>query len=310
MSTAHNQEEQLPLPQMDAPLGLRLRRAREQAGFSVAEVAEKLRLKSVTVDAMEREDFDALGAAVYVRGYFNSYARLVGLPLVVVDSTFQRNAAPVPELRSTARVSHSRFLFDRYAKRAVYVVLTASIVVPVILLATRDQLPRQGAMLTPLDAPVAGTSAASAGSSVATTMPDGTEFGPPVPAVLPAPRSAAENPVVASLTPFYKTEAEAPAASAPAAPAAPIGQGLVLQFTGDSWVEVLGRDGQRLAYGLLPAGTVREFAPGSVSKVSLGNANAVQVRMNGEATDLAAFRRANVARFTVSSQGTLAPAGG
>jgi cytoskeleton protein RodZ len=303
MSTAVAEEQESSLPHMDAPLGLRLRRAREQAGLSVAEAAEKLRLKSVTVDAMEREDFDTLGAAVYVRGYFNSYARLVGLPLVLVDGLFQREPVAAPELVSTARVSHSRFLFDRYAKRAVYVVLTASIVVPVILLATRDQLPRQGATLTPLDAPVA-----SAPTAMATApAPDATEFGPPLPAALPA-RSAAENPVVASLTPFYKPEAAQPVA-APLPPAS-TSNGLVLQFTGDSWVEVLGRDGQRLAYGLLPAGTVREFAPGTVAKVSLGNASAVQVRMNGEAADLTAFRRANVARFTVSSQGKLAPAGG
>ena len=138
----------------------------------------------------------------------------------------------------------------------------------------------------------------------ATPAPDATQYGPPVPAVLPAARSAAENPVVASLTPFYKQEAEQPAAS-PAATSA--SKGLVLQFTGDSWVEVVGRGGQRLAYGLLPAGTVREFAPGTVAKVSLGNASAVQVRMNGEATDLSAFRRANVARFTVSLAGHAGP---
>ena len=304
ITAANNEDQQMPLPNMDAPLGLRLRRARENAGLGVAEVAEKLRLKSATVEAIEREDFDTLGAAVYVRGYFNSYARLVGLPTVIVDSAFRKETVPVPELRTTARVSHSRFLFDRYAKRAVYVVMTAAIVVPVILLATSDQLPRQGATLT-LDAPVSGVPAAT-GANVAATNPaaDGTEFGPPAPAVIVPPRSAAENPVVASLTPFYKPQLDLP----PVAP--PAGQGLELQFSGASWVEVLGHDGQRLAYGLLPAGTTREFAPGSVAKVSLGNANAVQVRMNGEAADIGAYRRANVARFTVSSQGTLAPAGG
>ena len=258
---------------------------------------------------MEREDFDLLGAAVYVRGYFSSYARLVGLPVVVVDSAFQRQAAPLPELRSTQRVSHSRFLLDRYARRAMYIVLTAAIVVPVILLATRDQLPRQGATLTPLDAPTAGA-ADTRTAAVATPAADGAEFGPPAPEALPAPRSAAENPVVASIAPFYRLPADLPAAPAAPAAVAATGDGLVLQFSGDSWVEVLGHDGQRLAYGLLPAGTTREFAPGSVAKVSLGNANAVQVRMNGEAADISAFRRANVARFTVSSQGTLAPAGG
>jgi cytoskeleton protein RodZ len=307
MSTAaSNEEHQLPLPNMDAPLGLRLRRAREHAGLSVADVAEKLRLKSATVDAIEREDFDTLGAAVYVRGYFNSYARLVGLPLVLVDSAFKRETAPMPELRTTARVSHSRFLFDRYAKRAVYVVMTAAIVVPVIFLATSDQLPRPGATLTPLESPVAGRAVVVPVPGQVAALPrvDGTEFGPPAPAEVAAPRSAAENPVVASLTPFYKPQVELP----PVAP--PAGQGLVLQFTGASWVEVLGHDGRRLAYGLLQAGTSREFAPGSVARVSLGNANAVQVRMNGAAADISAYRRANVARFTVSSQGTLAPAGG
>ena len=309
MSTAITEESQMPLPHMDAPLGLRLRRAREHAGMSVLEVAEKLRLKSATVDAIEREDFDALGAAVYVRGYFNSYARLVGLPLVVVESAFRREAAPVPELHTTARVSHSRFLFDRYAKRAVYVVMTAAIVVPVIFLATNNQLPRQGATLTPLDAPAAVPATATA-STQSSTQPvvDGTAFGPPAPAGVPVVRSAAETPVIASFTPFYKPQADLPPATAATAVAAD--GGLQLQFSGDSWVEVLGHDGQRLAYGLLPAGTLREFAPGAVARVSLGNANAVQVRMNGVATDISAYRRANVARFTVSSQGTLAPAGG
>lgn len=296
MSTATNQAQPLPLPTADVPLGLRLRNAREQAGLSVADVAEKLRLKSVTVEAIEREDFDVLGAAVYVRGYFNSYARLVGLPLVLVDNVFRHRAPPAPELRSTASFSHSRFLFERYAKRAVYVVLTASIVVPVILLATRDQLPRQGATFAPLDAPAA-VEPEPIHPSVQTTA-----FDPP--AIVSAPRSAAENPVVASLTPFYNTQTDLPPIAAPA------GQGLVLQFSGASWVEVVGHDGQRLAYGLMPAGTTREFAPGAVAKVSLGNADAVTVRMNGEATDISDFRRANVARFTVSSQGTLAAAGG
>ncbi len=320
MTTASVEDQQISLPNFDAPLGLRLRHAREAAGMTVAEVAEKLRLKSVTVDALEREDFDALGAAIYVRGYFNGYARLVGVPVVLVDGVFERRQAEaMPELRSTARgVSHSRYLFDRYAKRAVYVVLTASIVVPVILLATRDQLPRQGATLTPLDAPVV---VADNGSPTTPAMPlplpaadvDGAQFGPPAPVA--GGRSAAENPVVASLTPFYKptpTQSQVVAPAAPEPVAAPVANdnGLTLHFAGDSWVEVLGRNGERLAYGLVSAGSTRQFDAAQVRKVSLGNAEAVEVRMNGVVTDLAAFRRANVARFTVSSQGTLAPAGG
>jgi cytoskeleton protein RodZ len=312
MNAASQDEPQLTLPNMDLPLGLRLRRAREAAGLSVQEAAEKLRLKTATIEAIEKEDFDALGAGVYVRGYFNSYARLLGVPTVLVESRFARQPAPVPELQTTARVSHTRYLFDRYAKRAVYVVLTASIVVPVILLATRDQLPQAGATLTPLDAPLDAPrdAAGAAQEGVAATASATTDTIP----VDTSPRSGGDAPVMASLGPFYRAPVAAPEASVPVAPVAqaPVADasGLSLHLTGDSWIEVIGADGRRLEHGLLRAGTARSFPTGAVSRVSIGNAEAVEVRLNGEKTDIDAFRRANVARFTVSSDGSLSATGG
>jgi cytoskeleton protein RodZ len=41
--------------------------------------------------------------------------------------------------------------------------------------------------------------------------------------------------------------------------------------------------------------------------VVLGNASAVEVQQAGSTVDIAPYRRANVARFTVSSDGSLAP---
>ena len=142
--------------------------------------------------------------------------------------------------------------------------------------------------------------------------------GPPAPENLPsAPVEAArgpEIPAMASLTPFYSQSraVDAPAPVSPplvAEPATAEGA-LRLQFSGDSWVEILGHDGGRLAYGLMRAGEVRDFDPAKVARISLGNSAAVEVRMNGAVMDIAPYRRANVARFTVSSDGSLAPAGG
>jgi cytoskeleton protein RodZ len=309
MNPISQDDQQLNLPNLEMPLGLRLRRAREAVGLSVGDVATKLRLKAVTVEALEKEDLDVLGAAVYVRGYYNSYARLVGVPTVLVDGLSGSSRQSVPQLQTSTRVSHSRYLFDRYAKRVVYVVLTASIVVPVILLATRDQLPRPGATLTSLDAPTPAdpsdpgrvADAAASGASVSVVRD---EVGPPARLA----RSAAETPVIASLGPFYQSaETPAPAAIEPPPATAP---GLRLELSGESWVEVLDSDGNRLAHGVFRAGETHDFAFGKVAKVSIGNANAVTVRMNGTETDIAPYRRANVARFTVSSDGSLAPAGG
>jgi len=66
--------------------------------------------------------------------------------------------------------------------------------------------------------------------------------------------------------------------------------------------------GQVLEQGLLHGGDQRSYPTDTVSRVVLGDASAVDVLRDGQAQDLTPFRRANVARFTVSSDGSLAPA--
>jgi cytoskeleton protein RodZ len=83
---------------------------------------------------------------------------------------------------------------------------------------------------------------------------------------------------------------------------------LSLQFEGDSWARVIGPDGRLLEQALLHAGDRRNYAAGEVGAVVLGNAGAVRVSSHGREADLAPYLRANVARFTVSSEGSLAPA--
>ena len=72
-------------------------------------------------------------------------------------------------------------------------------------------------------------------------------------------------------------------------------------------MEVTGRDGQVIEKGLLSAGTTRSFDLREVGAMVIGNADAVTVERNGQPLALDAFQRANVARFTVSSDGSLAP---
>ena len=63
----------------------------------------------------------------------------------------------------------------------------------------------------------------------------------------------------------------------------------------------------RQAAALLRAGDERRYAQGEVGRIKLGDATAVEVQQAGSTVDLAPYQRANVARFTVSSEGSLAP---
>ena len=107
----------------------------------------------------------------------------------------------------------------------------------------------------------------------------------------PQPTASGHETVIASFTP-------PPQVHAPS---------LALQFDGDSWVRITGPDGAVVESGLVKAGEQRSYDAGQVARMVLGNAAQVRLSHDGQPQDLAPYLRANVARFTVSSDGSLTP---
>ncbi len=84
--------------------GARLRAGREKQGLSLAQAAETLYLDPRTLEALEAEDFAALGADVYVRGHLRRYAELIGESPAQLQELYARSArAPHPDL---TRIPH------------------------------------------------------------------------------------------------------------------------------------------------------------------------------------------------------------
>ncbi|MGD9934815.1 MAG: helix-turn-helix domain-containing protein, partial [Dehalococcoidia bacterium] len=68
-----------------ASVGSTLRLAREQRGLTIEQVAQDTRISQRFLEAIERDEFDALPAPVYVRGFirsYSSYLRLDAAPLL------------------------------------------------------------------------------------------------------------------------------------------------------------------------------------------------------------------------------------
>lgn len=266
------------LGQIDRGHGERLRLAREAAGLSAAEVAQRLKMPVRVVESLESGDWSRLDAPVFVRGQLRSYARLLG---VRIDDELPAASASVPiepaRLQPRTYTPPLRRTFDRMMGRMVYIVITALIAVPAWM-ATRSHLDSQVRVQASLDAPVSAPG--PAGDRQVTAR---TDEGP--------------RPLVASMA-LPSRAARAVTEQVPA---------LSLRFNDDSWVEVFSADGGVLERGLLKAGERRDYDRGQVGRVVLGNAGAVEVRGNGDIQDLAEFKRANVARFTVSSDGSIQP---
>jgi cytoskeleton protein RodZ len=262
-------------------IGAGLRKAREDAGMSVADASAKLKMQTHIVEALEREDWVKLGAPVFVRGQLRSYARLLGLPADAIVETVSMPAARPADLVPQTYTPRIQRVAEQTKLRLVYVVLTAAIAVPVWL-ATRPQ------------------AISTEDTSAALELPPG-EALPGDPGVAPAPQPAATgaqaSPLTASMTPMPQ---QRPSTVQPA-------PDLSVSFSGESWVKLSGPDGSVIEQTLIQSGQQRNFAAGQIGKAVLGNAAAVSVRVRGQPIDLTPYIRANVVRFTVSADGSLQP---
>ena len=253
-----------------------LRQAREHAGLSLQEVGSQLKMPVRVVQALEEENWEVLGAPVFVRGQLRSYAKMLKVDIDPYLERADLQGVRPAELVSRSHTPRYQRLLESVARRAVYVVITAAIAVPVWV-ATQSHLKGSSQPTASLD--VVPTSATSAGQSAGADRPS------------PSVAGAQAAPYVASLTPLPRNGTN----------------GLSLRMTGDSWVQIDAPGGANIEYGLLKAGEERSFRSGEVGRVVLGNAAAVEVQQAGSTVDLTPYKRANIARFAVSSDGSLAP---
>ena len=285
----------------DESLGQRLRAVREARGMSREAAAHAMKLPASVLAALEADQFDRIGHGIYLRGYLNKYLQLLDLPQVLADRVLRNHQEP-PPLTTSAGMSHSRYLFERYSGSALYLILTAVIVVPAVLLALRMGWDRRQAHITPLDVPAALLTV----PATQTSAPQAVTVANPAsaPESQPIAKGDGESPYIASMAPF-PAAAEAPTEDVPSSSAA--GHRLRLTLREDSWVEVRDASGKQLEFSLLPAGSVRDYPNDQALDVRIGNANGAVLAADGKPLDLAAFRRANVAHLKVVA-GTAAPA--
>lgn len=170
-------EAELPLE----GVGARLRRAREAAGLSRAQIAATTKIPERHLDAIETGNFAALPARTYAVGFSRSYARAVGLDeagvaaevrseLAVAEPEAQRRTVPAFEPGDPARVPSARFAW--LTALGVVAVLAALFVFWRGFLAPGGELPSILPEETPLVSAAASpaVSAAPSGAVVFTAL--------------------------------------------------------------------------------------------------------------------------------------------
>ena len=241
-------------PAPEGPLGgERLAAARREQQISVHEISKELHLDEAKVKALEANEFDVLGAAVFAKGHMRKYAELVGVDPddVLADYYKMTHTADLPPV--IPRRPKIRQEISPGPWIAAFIVIIAL------------ALAYWWFVLRP-SAPVL-------------------ETAPATPPVSDAADSTLAREDTQSVVEAAATQAEPPAETVVAeAESAPADDGMTrvsLDFSGDCWTEITDANGQRLFFEMGREGRSVELSGTAPFDVLFGNAENVRVRVNG-----------------------------
>jgi cytoskeleton protein RodZ len=282
--------------------GERLAAARREQKVAIADIAKELHIGEEKVEALERNEFEDLGAPVFAKGYMRKYAQLVGLDVDVILSDYAELTAAVDNQPVIKARPRPRREMSPGPWIAVIVVIIA-VVTAYWVFTTRPAWLGLGAPVgqeTPLvnqssEAGAGGSEqmageAAADGQSTAASAEDGAFDD-----------EAADRTLVEQT--LNEEPSFAPQEAAPEPISASPDNGeiqLLLTYSGDCWTEISDATGRRLYFGLGSDGRTVELSGTAPFDVLLGNANNVSLQLNGSVYVIDSIDRLGRARFSVA----------
>ena len=311
--------------------GETLRQARENNGWTLAEVAMKLNLTASSLSNLEAGAFDKLPGHTFARGYIRAYAKLLGMDQTALVHEFDlytgtdANGSSVHSLgriEEPVRISHTIL-------RIVSLLLLIAVIGGGFIwwqdqtsMRTKDliglapeHVEVEGAdgttQIHPLDEPedqaVAEAKVEAQSTVEAQTAEEQTQSSALALPLASAPAATASAPVAAVTSdpsapaaPVAPTPAATPVAPAVAlvesAPVAGAGK-VAVQYNADCWTQVTDATGKVLFGGLKRKGENLEVSGKPPLSLRLGFARGAQVTYNGQAVDVAPFTSGETARL-------------
>jgi len=296
MSDATDNSEEETSSSEHGPLGgERLAEARRAQQISVLEIAKELHLDEPKVRALERNEFDVLGAPVFAKGHLRKYAQLVQVdesdvmadyyqlnrvsgapPVIAARPRPRREMSPGPWIAVIVVIIVVATAYWWFTTQPAVVEQPSQELIP------QDLLPASEAETVPGFEPE--TLPVQENRSLPAAEDEAVEVADDDSAVLQSARDSDEE--------IAENAAQAPNDGQ---------MQMLITYSGDCWTEISDAKGRRLFFGLGTDGRTVELSGEAPFNVLFGNAANVSIRVNGtERAISAAERRGNTARLTVS----------
>jgi cytoskeleton protein RodZ len=288
-----------------------LREAREATGLHIAALAAALKVPVKKLEALEAGRFDELPDMTFARALASSACRHLKIDAAQVLDQIPHAHAPVLGGRSAGvntpfkpdqSGQTSLAFFSRLKTPAVWI--SGLLLLAALGLAFlpdwsqwpgKDLIAKSEAWIAALSNPETGISEKEIVLPVATQTNAELSDAAPAADIGAEGADAADSAVADTKPATLKSEAGLGAEPVPVAPSVSV---LHLEAMNDSWVEVVDGAGKVQIQRVMKMGDVMDFSAAPPYAVVLGRADAMIVKVRGQAFDVAPFARNSVARFS------------
>jgi cytoskeleton protein RodZ len=287
-----------------ASAGNCLHELRERHGVALEEIAQATRISPRFLEALEADDFAALPAGPFVKGFIRSYCQALGesaeQPLALYAAATTANP---PRRETAAPPRRKRSLAPVLVSLVLLVILGAALAAVTIALrsgrgdggAPRGSTPgvgdqRDARAPEPSTFPAPGR--ADAESSPMASEAEATSRRAPTTA--PSARSAAS----AVEVPSNRSAPMEPERALPSTVASRSPYRLVARASDATWIRVR-MEGGRTTEETIPAGDTREWISNHPFELQVGNAGGISLELNGQALPPLGARGAVIPRLVV-----------
>jgi cytoskeleton protein RodZ len=291
-----------------------LRQARETQGLSIQDVASKLRLGPKQIEAIEADRFEKLPEPTIVRGFIRNYAKLLKInaePLldayIVIVPSNTRHEMTVKPTTNMQVTSGDKPKVSSYLWAGLLALLALGIWLfyqnyiqkpsptnpsTSTEISTTETLP-EPALPAAERAP---QPAFPSQPSIELTLPPAADTAIPPPATT-APAGTA-NPAAVVPNPAPVATPVVPLPAEPIPPPAPVSSSkLEFNASQETWINVIDASGREIYNKTIFAGSRESIEVTPPVNVTVGNAGATSLNMNGKTINLAPHSRNNVAHI-------------
>ena len=281
-----------------------LRKKRENIGLSIDHIANQLNLDPKLIELLEKNDYEKFNIETYLKGYLRAYAKVLDLDDDMVINLYKEsNPEKTPEILPNVKPKVQRNGADRSVKLFSYIIGLA-VALSILVWYQKNFLVQPSEENLKIANIKIHENTNINGVDVDYKIINHTNSWqwPINKAEKNYESNSNELELVGSEKTQDKIKNIADTNEVSAYNIQQSNDTVVLNLTGDSWIEIYDREGSRLFFDLARGGKNYIINGNSPFDILLGAANEVSIEFNGSSVNIEPYIKFGIARFTLPAE--------